>query len=81
MKDMKIYFNDLDERQQESIEILKEWLYSQYEQKKLNNNFTLWNWIVDISNGKTVVTSKELEQMRELWDIYSEYRKIEKLNG
>lgn len=78
---MKIYFNDLDERQQESIEILKEWLYSQYEQKKLNNNFTLWNWIVDISNGKTVVTSKELEQMRELWDIYSEYRKIEKLNG
>jgi len=78
---MKIYFNDLDERQQESIEILKEWLYSQYEQKKLNSKFTLWNWIVDISNGKTVVTSKELEQMRELWDIYSEYRKIEKLNG
>jgi hypothetical protein len=74
MKEVRLKFEDLSQTRKESIMILRGWLFDLY----INNNqsnYKIWNWLNEIIINKITLTHSDFQNLRELWDIYVEYKK------
>jgi hypothetical protein len=74
MKEVRLKFEDLSQTRKESIMILRDWLFDLY----INNNqsnYKIWNWLSEIIINKITLTHSDFQNLRELWDIYVEYKK------
>lgn len=75
MKEEKIIYQNLTDKQQESITIMISWLYSMWSELDIKNYYTIWNWLVQIKAGKVGLSSSDMGVVRELWDVYTEFYK------
>jgi hypothetical protein len=75
MKEEKIIYQNLTDKQQESITIMISWLYSMWSELDIKNYYTIWNWLVQIKAGKVGLSSTDMGVVRELWDVYTEFYK------
>ena len=75
MKDEKIIYQNLTDRQQESITIMISWLYGMWSEHDIKDYYTIWNWLVQIKAGKVGLSSTDMGIVRELWDVYTEFYK------
>lgn len=72
MKDVKIIYQNLTDKQQESITLMISWLYSMWSEDGIKDYYTIWNWLVQIKAGKIGLSSSDMGVVRELWDVYVE---------
>lgn len=81
MKEVKIRYKKLSDRQKDSIEILIKWLYHLNMLNKSDNKFNLWpmyNHLKSLKNPDYFITAYDMKNLRELWDTYAEYMKQSK---
>ena len=75
MKEKRIIYQNLTDRQQESITIMISWLYGMWSEHDIKDYYTIWNWLVQIKAGKVGLSSTDMGIVRELWDVYTEFYK------
>ena len=75
MKEARITYQNLTDKQQESITIMISWLYSMWSEHDIKDYYTIWNWLVEIKAGKVRLSSTDMGVVRELWDVYTEFYK------
>jgi hypothetical protein len=78
MKEVKIKFKDLSQDRRDAIFTLTDWLFHLYKENGLSKYYQTYNWISKIPNQKSLITTSDLETLKELWDIYAEYKRMEK---
>lgn len=72
MTEVKIIYQNLTDKQQESITLMISWLYSMWSEDGIKDYYTIWNWLVQIKAGKIGLSSSDMGVVRELWDVYVE---------
>ena len=75
MKEARITYQNLTDKQQESITIMISWLYSMWSEHDIKDYYTTFNWLVEIKAGKVGLSSTDMGVVRELWDVYTEFYK------
>jgi hypothetical protein len=74
MKEVKIAYLNLNLKQKESIETLKEWMYKLWKTKEYTNGYSIYKWLFNFPYN-TDITAVDLENLRKLWDTYLLYQK------
>lgn len=75
MKEVTTTYTQMNKDRRHSVNILIDWLDSMYREYNIKNYYSTWNWLKDVRNDKVVVYQKDLNNLKELWDIYSLYKK------
>ena len=78
MKEVRLKFKDLSQDRRDSIITLKDWLFHLYKEKGFTKYYQLYNWLVKVIRNRSLISASDLETLRELWDTYAEYKRMEK---
>ena len=78
MKEVRIKFKDLSQDRRDGIITLKDWLLHLYKEKGFTKYYQTYNWLVKVIRNRSLISASDLETLRELWDTYVEYKRMEK---
>lgn len=78
MKEVRIKFKDLSQDRRDAIIKLKDWLYHLYKDKGVTDYYQTHNWLSMVINNHPPINADDLKALRELWDTYVEYKRMEK---
>ena len=78
MKEVRIKFKDLSQDRRDAIITLKDWLFHLYKEKGFTKYYQLHSWLSKTINHHSLISASDLETLRELWDTYVEYKRMEK---
>jgi hypothetical protein len=84
MKEAKIKYKNLSDKQKKSIEILIQWVYQLNIMYRNDGQFNLWsmyNFLKSLKNSDSYISAYDMKQLRDIWDCYVEYLKMSKTNG
>lgn len=78
MKEVRIKFKDLSQDRRDAIITLKDWIFHLYKEKGFIKYYQLYNWLSKTINHHSLISTSDLKTLRELWDTYVEYKRMEK---
>lgn len=77
MKPVRIKYRNLSDKQRESILILIEWFNMLYEKNTFDKKyFLLWKYLMDMVKQNKTLTATDLDILRDLWNVYVEWKQI-----
>ena len=78
MKEVRLKFKDLSQDRRDAIITLKDWLFHLYKEKGFTKYYQIYNWLVKVIRNRSLISASDLKTLRELWDTYVEYKRMEK---
>jgi len=81
MKEVRLKFKDLSQDRRDAIITLKDWLFHLYKEKGFTKYYQIYNWLSKVINHHSLISASDLKTLRELWDTYAEYKRMEKEDG
>ena len=78
MKEVRLKFKDLSQDRRDAIITLKDWLFHLYKEKGFTKYYQIYNWLSKTINHHSLISASDLKTLKELWDTYVEYKRMEK---
>ena len=78
MKEVRLKFKDLSQDRRDAIITLKDWLFHLYKDKGVTQYYQMYNWLSKTINHHSLISASDLKTLKELWDTYVEYKRMEK---